>query len=309
MLDIFTGVASKKSQLRTIMSAGLTIDHQRAIISANRDCMWKKGSPADIKRGNYLTWFRPVCRGELIGLDPKLYDAVTQQQEDCGFIGWSRGLQNSVAFMMNGTHVFVTDNHGFAAAYIIAMARFGSIKSGIRLVHLDAHPDNDRSENFETPEYSAITSEQKRIDYMVSRAGISGWIVDPLVKSGIISEKWDWIAMYGESYGWKIKNFGPEQHSRPIKDLNSQVGYNEKVIVDIDLDVLLPLDERLSPGAKFAVGRLHYIPSDIRAKLDELARFAMRGVAVTIATSPCYIVQRRAMVYLRYLLKMMNAAA
>ena len=299
--------ALKGRQGRIISDPKLSsIEKQMAIIRGSRDKLWKIGSVSSIKRGNYLTTFRPMDLQD--ERDPELYDLVALNPRNNRIEGWAKGLGNNIEVKVGGRDVFVCDNHDFAAAYIIEKHRLGVIRSESKFLHLDEHPDFTRTD-FKLSEYLSLKGETEKMDYLMRKAQISGWIFGPLMQSSIVDHGWPWVGINRTTLKWSIGDIHlqemPQDPALPLQTIANMMGSE---IVDIDLDVLLPLDERLSAFSKHAIGKMRLIPPRIKNVLKEMAAVASRAKVVTIATSPCYIVQERAMVYLNALLGYMNAA-
>lgn len=299
-------------------------EKQVRIVGNYRDHLWEKGPISAIKKGDYLTCYRPVeedyidasdashlrrvVRVKPGAFDPALYDAVTLDPCTKTQSGFSMGLQNNVALEMNGKKVLVTDNHEFAAAFIIEMFRQGVLNSKSSFIHIDDHPDFGRSENFKLSEYVSIPDERAKVAYLSSRARIAGWIRDPLMETEIIDNSWPWVVISRKDGTWGMGDQNNEKIYDGISKLSMIYGEFGRDIVDIDLDVLLPPDERLSKHWLSLVGTRHAVPPEIDRYLKEMAEAASLAKVVTIATSPCYMVQERARAYLMKLLGYMYAA-
>lgn len=282
-------------------------DKQNEVMLRYRKQMWVKGSPADIKRGRYMVSCHfydqtdKQCNGSL-------YDMKLLHQGSDTYLGWSAGLENNVAMTIAGKPVLAADNHNFAAPFIIDLINSGRLIRGARLIHVDRHSDVGESNNFDLKEYLALDTEEAKLAYILNRTDTGSWITDPLVKTGLIANEWNWIAKHRYFIDKWLK-MDLRSHIADEFEKLADLPLTGNTIIDIDLDVLAPLDERLSIFERFLVGWLHYVPSHLKPVLDELAALASKGDAVMIANSPCYIAQRRAMVYQRYILDRMIAAA
>ncbi len=298
------GVPADRFDRRTLRNNKLqNFDKQRAVLCQTRVHLWHEGTPNEIRTGDFPSCFRPIDDQD--AQDPALYNYVTMDQAIPMGIGWANGLEKNISMKIGKTEVLVCDNHDFALGFIIEKFRKGLLKKDSNFIHFDEHDDFELSP-FKYDEYVNLTTEKEKVDYIITNARIGGWI-RPLKDSGIISDHWVWVYMHEEVHKWCFGDTDKPDKTNNMFDAVKVARDYKLDIVDIDLDVLLPQDMALTQYAKRNVEQRGEVPPEIAEKLQELAAIARGARVVTIATSPGFIVQKRAVyAYLPLLLKYMN---
>jgi len=268
---------------------------------------WREGGIEDIKPGTNtaMCHIRPLFTFSDHELFYKTKPFDSRVSDDgAKSVGWSHGLEQNIHMMIGGRHVLVMDNHNFAGAFIWKMEERGVINKGSSMVHIDDHEDILEEPNFSLDEYQGLQGEASKLRYFIMNTNIAAWQVLPLFRSGIIdSDRWSWLSIDGSSWQWK-QALWKNRLYEPDGFIKTS-GFHD--VVDIDIDVLSPLDFWRLPSEKAAIlGGA--IPSEIENKLIEIADIARRAKVITIATSPGLMVQSRAIVYVKELLRLISSS-
>lgn len=289
-------------------------EQQKQVLMRERGALWVKGEIKDIRPGRYPVLCENVIKGKM---DPELYDNVEEAPKAAGLlkiierlipvtigIGWAKGLKNNVRMKIDGKEVLVMDNHNFAAPFIMEAFHRGIIGPKSRMAHIDGHPDFSGwlwTSDFDHKVYAGLRTDDEKFRYVVEHTTINNWQCGPLLLSGIVDEgAWRWYFIHPVNHTWYSQNSSFGGHYNKYNILSqSRTGRND--IIDIDIDFLYPLDRSLSGDEKDDVLK-GKIPPQIRMKLFEVARLARQAKVITIATSPCYISQPRAIEYVKTLL-------
>ena len=255
---------------------------RNAIIARHRSALWKEGSLRDITLGVY-----PVFDWPMLLAIPELADWIHGRNG----AQWLRGLAQNIRLEIQGVPVLVVDNHNFALPFILEL--FAGKK--IRMVHIDEHDDMKENQKFSLLTYQHLLSAEK-VPYLLEHTTVDDW-QSLLFNSGILAaDRWQWVSIDEETAQFIQKDF---ESNRTLGRFEGVKGVID--LFDLDIDVLAVLDNKLSETQKEEVlqGK---IPKTIREKLDELVGFARQAKAVIAATSPGFIMQQRALVYVRYFL-------
>lgn len=281
---------------------------QSVLFASNRTKLWVKGSINDIRQGEYISGYTTLDPRTPPG--PDVFDNVTEETVKGGFVvqrGWARGLENNVAMEINGKPVLVMDNHYFAAGFIIEMARLEILRYKSKMIHIDEHHDMARGNYFDMVAYNNFRTESEKISYLLSNANVAAWIEKPLVLNGLIDPLgYLWFVLDKENLLWSVgmpRSTSPEHRMGTFEDLETISMVYEDPIVDIDIDVLLPIEEKLTSIEKENI-RKGVLPKIIEQKLFDMAQTAKKGKVITIATSPAYINQERGIIYIKRLLEL-----
>jgi len=278
------------------------------IILGWRNGLWIAGGPRDVKRGNYIV-YGDSNSSKKIG---EIYDYQNEEE------GFSRGLDQNVYMTIGKSRVLVMDNHNFAAAFIIEMRREGIIGDHAAMAHIDRHDDLSGiypGNAFNIKEYESLATLNEKLRYIISCTTIESWQRIPLLDTGIVDAERSMWAYYDQrdhkKRGWFSIGYnalGRVNYMSPNEMIKDSLRDAAKAvdIVDIDIDVLDELDKALSAEEKAMVTKKWVIPEKIRKRLEELAELAVSAKVVTIATSPGYMPQERAIIYVKILLEMMR---
>ncbi len=255
-------------------STNRTFEERMIASIADRRTLWTEGTPEDIRLGNYFVMFGTL------GLYP---DWITQHN----YLPWMwfRGLKQNITFRIGDAHVLVMDNHNFALPFLLHLQRLGVLSSLHSMIHFDDHEDLFLNGQFRVADYFKITNEKDRLEYVLKNSTVGDW-QEVLFTNGIVSAKnWQWQRIY---------NQGTYAHSS-----FSVTKFAD--IVDIDIDVLNWLDIELTAEEKAQVSQ-NKIPDKIKKRIWDMAFVASRAKVITIATSPSFTNQERALVYTKELL-------
>lgn len=269
-----------------------------------RGTLWEKGGIRDIKKGNYFAFcnFIPAQMK-----DPELFDKAKLFRNSQDGFGWTKGLANNVYLRIGKKHVLVMDNHNFAAAFIIEMFKRGVVGKKSAMVHMDDHPDYFGVwGRFRFQNYSALKTDSERMRYLMQNTTIEEWMHLPLFKPLIVDQKkLAWLRLHEKSFVWCDTDPIVTAMQKRLASIRQLSQGNRWDIADIDIDVLSPLDRTLSKEEKAGILK-GKISQRIMDKLVDMAWMAKRANVITIATSPCFIAQDRALVYVKALLSLLR---
>ncbi len=304
------------AQLDVLISRSSYIERLQSSLLTFRAYPWIAGDVSDIRPGTYIS---SICHG--YDLRSGLFDVLERDPcplfVDPGVVphfGYSIGLENNVYIRSGDKHVLVMDNHLYAMPFLAFLYGQNVIRERSGIVHVDEHADDGHSEDFIWSEYLALEG-LSRMEYLYGTVGCANWI-SPLLVGGLIDQqRYHYIALGTDLEG----NY--EWRSRFLRDTDSALAHPVQAcfplyievdeirpdILDIDIDCVDVLDRSLSFRQKEEVLN-GTIPQDIREKLDALIIMAGYAPVITIATSPGYIDQTRAMQYVLYLLRGIGAA-
>ena len=172
------------------------------------------------------------------------------------------GLENFVQLSEN---MVVFDNHNHALYYWIDAVKKWLIQPGCELIHIDEHSDLWANENKLDLE-KAIADEQYAWDYSNLSCNVGNYIL-PAIECGLIGNM------------IRIENeYQIDEHMDYIPSTNS--------VLNLDLDIFAP--------------ELDHIPEEKKIKI--IKNLLKRVKYITIATSPYFIEQWRAIHYLHRIL-------
>jgi hypothetical protein len=209
---------------------------------------------------------------------------------------WYKGLENCVRVEEPGNPpVYVVDDHRVAYYSWHEARDMGYIERGATLIHIDKH--SDAMEPFRG--WVKGSDLKVHADYALNRLTALTFIV-PAVAQGLIAQFWDFTVKPGEDLSFDVKGILraptsevrkkldledyfadtpcpmdiPKQRETTLGELISRHSEPQKLIIDIDLDAVIPLyggnDSVFDQAAVF------------------LAEIARKGGVVTVATSPGY---------------------
>lgn len=195
-------------------------------------------------------------------------EIVFEDFDETGKLMSCTGLKNFVRFKHPLTEkpVVIADNHNHVFYFWYEARKNGYIGNGARLIHIDQHKDMREPATSLTREDSADL--QKVFDYTNTVLNVGDYII-PAMENGLISEL---ISVTSE------------------KELTTEGGKSiirQPVIVNIDLDFWSP--------------EMDYIDVTLKNKFTK-ARMKEADL-ITIATSPFFIAQARAISVLRTLME------
>jgi hypothetical protein len=174
------------------------------------------------------------------------------------------GLKDFIHIDRQGKDIFIFDNHNHAFSFWAAGIYDGVISKGATLVHVDQHKDTREPEEF-----------FRRGDPLGHPQGVNeachyanhilnvGNFIPPAVKSGWFKE----VVQVGSAEAFAAEPAG-------------------SFVLDIDLDIFSPV--------------MDYIPEDL--KISRLRHWISRASFITIATSPFFMEQTKAIALVKELL-------
>lgn len=183
-------------------------------------------------------------------------DIVFEEIENDSLLS-CRWLKNFVRFSYLDIPVVIFDNHNHALYFWVQALREGVIEKGCELIHMDEH--SDLWENTNTLDLKmALDSDNYSWEFTNHFCNVWNYIL-PALESGII---WKLIRLENE--------FQIDEYMNTIPEKNS--------ILNLDLDIFAPEMDFISESKKLSI----------------LENILPRVQLVTIATSPFFIDQNRA---------------
>jgi hypothetical protein len=164
------------------------------------------------------------------------------------------GLKNFVYTRRGDQHIFIFDNHNHAFFFWLAAFKAGSLRKALALVHVDQHTDLREPSRYFVHALENPLDLTKVFEYTNSVLNVGNFI-HPALKMGLFSRL-------------EIMN----------TPLSFDKTFNEEILLDIDVDIFTPEMDVLSA---------EYIKSRV-------AQYFHKAKVVTIATSPFFMDQRRA---------------
>ncbi len=190
-------------------------------------------------------------------------EIVFEEVEDGKIISCT-GLKNFVETKVFGNiPMYIFDNHNHALYFWWKGIREGDFPFGLPLIHVDQHRDMREPETWLSK--IEIVTEENIWKYTNYETNVGNFI-QPAIKSGLISE----VIFFEKS-----------------SDFETFPDIKEPFILDIDLDIFAP--------------HMEYMDFD---KIIATVRFlAKKASMITIATSPFFIDQERAIKYMNQIFK------
>ena len=203
----------------------------------------------------------PTIRGSLADLDVGGEIAFSEVEE--GQEINKVGLQSSRYFQKSNKDFFIFDNHNHAFFFWVYAFKFGQLKKGLPLVHVDQHTDMREPERylqFSTENDIDLKAAFEYTNYVLN----VGNFIKPALQAGLFSG----VEIIDSSFAFK----------------NS---YSEEIVLDIDIDVFSP--------------DMAYIDHDL--KLGKIRSYIAAACFITIATSPYFMDQEEAIRIVKELLQ------
>jgi hypothetical protein len=265
-----------------------------------RPLMWVKGTAKDIKLGDYFVHAERLILTESEG---RVFSDDISSDDSGNEVGRYKGLMNNVYMRAGDAHMLVMDNHTYAAAFIASMSAKHIIPLGAKMVHIDEHDDlSPHRPDFDLKTYRLLRKAKQKHLYLIDRTDIASWQVNPLFKENIVdANTWRWHMLNQVGCSWiKFRRDGqmPVCTLKYLTDDEREI--RDSHIIDIDIDVLLPLERHFSNVEKKLLAKKK-IPSFVRPYINELAQSAKNARVITIATSPGYMDQDHALLYTKEL--------
>lgn len=195
--------------------------------------------------------------------DVKIGSQIVFEEIENGILRSCVGLENFVQLSEN---MIVFDNHNHAIYFWIDAVREWIIQPGFELIHIDEHSDLWNNDNHLDLE-KAITNPEYAWDFTNLSCNVGNYIL-PAIESGLV--------------GNMIRIENEYQIDAYIDYIPSSMS-----VLNIDLDIFAP--------------ELDHIPNEKKIKI--IKNLLEKVQYVTIATSPYFIEQCRAINYLKNILE------
>lgn len=195
--------------------------------------------------------------------DVQIGTDIVFEEQEDGILRSCVGLENFVQLSKN---IVIFDNHNHALYYWIDAMRRCIIEPGYELIHIDEHSDlwsNDHTLDLE----KALKDETYAWEFANLECNVGNYIL-PAISSELIGTM---IRIENEYQIDKYMDYTPSENS----------------ILNLDLDIFAP--------------ELDHIPSEKKIKI--IKNLLKKVKYVTIATSPFFIEQWRAIRYLHQILR------
>jgi UPF0489 domain len=195
--------------------------------------------------------------------DVRVGSDIVFEEIEDGYLRSCVGLEN---FVQLSESIVIFDNHNHALFFWIEAVKQWKIKLGFELIHIDEHSDLWSNENKLDLE-KAITDEQYAWEFTNLSCNVGNYIL-PAIDSGLIGNM---IRIENEYQIDEYMDYIPSENS----------------ILNLDLDIFAP--------------ELDHIPEEKKIKI--IQNLLPKVKYVTIATSPYFIEQWRAIDYLHRILQ------
>lgn len=203
----------------------------------------------------------PIIRGSLADLlagEEIAFSEVVEDQEIN-----KKGLRSFIYFRKKEKDFFVFDNHNHAFFFWIYAFKYGQLKKGLPLVHVDQHSD------MREPEHYLHFSDENDVDLKAAFEYTNyvlnvGNFIKPALAAGFFST----VEIIDSSFAFENN-------------------YSEEIVLDIDMDVFSP-DKA-------------YIDHDL--KMGKIRSYIEAARFITIATSPYFMDQKEAIGVIKELLE------
>jgi hypothetical protein len=173
------------------------------------------------------------------------------------------GLESFIYTHRNGQHIFIFDNHNHAFFFWMAAFQAGFLKQGLRLVHVDQHTDL-RDPGEEFDWSLNETVDLVKAFHYTNDVLNVGNFIRPALKTGLFSR---------------------------VEILNTPLSFDQEfdqdIVLDIDVDIFTPPMDSMT--AEY-----------IKTRTSE---YLKQAKVVTIATSPFFMDQRRAIEIIQEMLE------
>ncbi|MDP2103869.1 MAG: UPF0489 family protein [Candidatus Gracilibacteria bacterium] len=207
-------------------------------------------------------------KGRLISIiegtldDIRLGDEIVfEDTDETGKLRSCMGLRDFVRIDWNGIPMVIFDNHHYALYFWYEARSRGLLGQGNTLIHIDQHSDLWDNENNITNNGDNLKEMERFVDEQCTVANY----IQPAIRHGLIERV---VRIEGENDIEKYENYEPNP--------------DESLILNLDLDFFAP--------------DLNYI--DFNKKKQTILKFAGQARLITVATSPFFIDQDRAIEYL-----------
>lgn len=174
-----------------------------------------------------------------------------------------RGLKQFIYLQKAGKDIFIFDNHNHAFFFWMAGLKAGKLKKGSVLVHVDQHSDMREPEIYFPWDGKEEIDLQTVFDYTNFHLNVGNFI-RPALKLGIFST----VEIIDSSFAFERE-------------------FSGGIVLDIDADIFS--------------GEMNYIDRDY--KIARIRRYIAAAGFITIASSPYFIEQERAIAVIRELLE------
>lgn len=216
------------------------------------------------KRSNKSLYVPSVIEGDFS--DIKLgNEIVFEDMDEKGVLQSCKGLENFVRMNWEGIPMIVFDNHNHALYFWYEAQTQGILGSKNTLVHIDEHSDLWGNKH-NIPEHPTL---EQVFRFTNLQCNVGNYI-EPAIREGIIGK----VLRIEDTVGME-------------KYASYEKKEDESLILNLDLDFFAP--------------ELDYIPFE--GKKQTILYFAYQADLITIATSPFFIDQDRAIEMLRRVFK------
>ena len=195
--------------------------------------------------------------------DVKPGDKIVFSEMEDGSEKNRTGLKNFVYFPYQGKDIFIFDNHNHAFFFWLAGFLQNKIQPGLPLVHIDQHTDMREPAKYPNFSLNKNVTLKQAFDYTNQILNVGNFI-KPALKLGLFTK---------------------------VQIIDSSTAFEqnipERFVLDIDLDIFS--DD------------MRYIPEE--EKREKIRKYIQKADFITIATSPFFINQNKAIKILRTLFK------
>ena len=207
--------------------------------------------------------------------------------------------------------MYVCDHHNYALPFILEKSKQLKLNKLQTLIHADAHSDAFKNDKFNSTLYAKKFSKKQankeKMEYFYSNTRINDWMISPLTQNNHIElNNWRWLNIVEKNKQPTLKATDYKNYlmgTNRFFNLSKFQNLDSAEIFDLDIDILTIPDNNLTEEEKSDILK-GTIPNQILSFLRELAKLCNSAKIVTIATSPGFINQERAIIYVKKFLEL-----
>ena len=210
------------------------------------------------ERENKQIYVPPIISGKIDELAVGEHIVFSEISEIDDGVEYNRfGLKQFIYTNINGKDICIFDNHNHAFFFWMFALKMGIIKKGLPLVHVDQHSDMREPLKFfaENPQNKDNKIDLQEVFKYTNYVLNVGNFIKPAQKMGLFSE----INVIDSS-------------------TSLEQSFPNEIVLDIDIDIFSK--------------DMSYIPYEL--KMDKIKSFIKKAKLITIATSPYFIDQHKA---------------
>jgi len=233
------------------------------------------------KRKNHSICVSDIIDGGIA--DIKVGDEIVFEDfDERGELKSCKGLKHFIRMShpKTGKPIVIVDNHNHVFYFWHEARKKGLIKNSVTLIHMDQHKDMRKPSDYLSKQDSEDL--KKVFEYTNSVLNVGNYIL-PAVRDGLIGKV---IQIMGENE-LISSSVGENDPFGSAQGKHSRLRDGKSIILNIDMDFWAPEMDYINP----------------KLKIDCVKEWMIRADLITIATSPFFIEQNRAIEALNEIIK------